>query len=317
MKDFPKFEYSDRQVLEAGKALAGDLIWTDDDADRIRDVFRIANNWRDTHALPMRKMRFELMGFIRSGKMKGFTAARLKRMRSIRKKLKKLPLKLNNIQDLGACRAVVPEIADVDTLVAKLRQDSKHDLHSENDYINSPKSDGYRCHHMVFKFVGADEDASYNGRRIELQVRTRLQHSWATAVEAVGLFRREDMKGGTGDEDWLRLFKLMSTEFALAERCAEPEGSGRDARVKEIIALESKLSAASMLEKLRQAVRYTESYVTDVNNKPDYYLIKYSHEDNTVTVDPYTSPLVGVKSYDIAEASDNKSGKNKIGRAHV
>jgi hypothetical protein len=59
---------------------------------------------------------------------------------------------------------------------------------------------------MVYKFRGSGEEAVYNGRRVEVQVRTQLQHSWATAVEAVGLFRREDLKAGRGDLDWLRLF---------------------------------------------------------------------------------------------------------------
>ena len=72
----------------------------------------------------------------------------------------------------------------------------------------------------MFSFCGRDADTViYNGKRIELQVRTRLQHSWATAVEAVGLFRGEELKNHKGSEEWLRLFKLLSAEFAEAERC--------------------------------------------------------------------------------------------------
>ena len=70
---------------------------------------------------------------------------------------------------------------------------------------------------MVFKFSGTGQEEVYNGRRVEIQIRTRLQHSWATAVEALELFRRENLKGGEGSPNWLRLFKLMSAEFAVAE----------------------------------------------------------------------------------------------------
>lgn len=48
--DFPRFQYTMRDVRRAGEALAADLIWTDDSAESIRQVFSIANNWRDSHA---------------------------------------------------------------------------------------------------------------------------------------------------------------------------------------------------------------------------------------------------------------------------
>ena len=62
----------------------------------------------------------------------------------------------------------------------------------------------------------------FHDRRVEVQIRTFLQHTWATAVEAVGAYRGENMKGGEGNSDWLRLFSLMSGEFAATENCALP-----------------------------------------------------------------------------------------------
>jgi hypothetical protein len=310
MSEFPKFEYSNKQVLRAGEALAGNLIWTEETKAGILETFTIANNWRDSHALPMRRLRFELLGLMRRCGLEGITAARLKRMRSIRKKLHKLPVKLNQIQDLAGCRAIVPAIADVNSLVDALRGQNAHTLHSENDYLKNPKPDGYRSHHMVFKFQGEGDEAVFTGRRVEVQIRTRLQHSWATAVEAVGLFRREDLKSGQGNADWLRLFQLMSMEFALAEGCLQEDAPARRKRVVEIIELDRKLVATSTLETLSQAVRYTESYVNDPAYKPEYYLIKYNHADSTVSVEPHSGALGGVRSYDRAESSDNASGNN-------
>jgi hypothetical protein len=123
--DFPKFEYSNKQVLRAGEALGQTLIWTDETADAIREAFSIANNWRDSHAYPMRRMRYELMAHLRIQGVKGITAARLKRMASIRNKLRRLPVNLNQIQDLAGCRAILPSIADVNQLVIKLRRKSR------------------------------------------------------------------------------------------------------------------------------------------------------------------------------------------------
>lgn len=52
---------------------------------------------------------------------------------------------------------------------------------------------------------------------IEIQLRTRLQHNWATAVETVGIFTGEALKSSQGNEDWQRFFQLVSTWFAIKE----------------------------------------------------------------------------------------------------
>jgi hypothetical protein len=49
--EFPHLEYTMRDVRRAGEALATDLIWTDETAETIRQVFRTANNWRDSKIL--------------------------------------------------------------------------------------------------------------------------------------------------------------------------------------------------------------------------------------------------------------------------
>jgi hypothetical protein len=116
MADFPRFEFSMRDVRRAGDALRGDLIWNDETADSIRDVFKIANNWRDSHAFPMRKLRYELIGQMRRQQVSGQTAARLKRMPSIRRKLRRISANLNQIQDMAGCRAILPSIKDVNAV---------------------------------------------------------------------------------------------------------------------------------------------------------------------------------------------------------
>jgi ppGpp synthetase/RelA/SpoT-type nucleotidyltranferase len=313
--DFPKLEYSMREVRRVGDMLKGDVVWSDDRAEELKDVFRVANNWRDSHAYPMAKLRSEMVGKLRSNQLEGLTAARLKRMRSIRKKLRNISANLNQIQDLGGCRAILSSIAEVRALVQAYRGDNRHELHREDDYIANPKVGGYRCHHIVLKFRGLDEERSiFDGRRIEIQVRTRLQHSWATAVEAVGTFRNEDMKGGAGDADWLRLFDLVSAELALAEGCPLPASAPPEAeRRKEIRQLDAKLKALSTLENLRQAVRFTDNYSANpYMGPPQYYLIKYDNVERRVDVQPHFRALEGTASYDSAEQLDNMAGSNRF-----
>jgi hypothetical protein len=238
-----------KDVLRAGEALAGEVPWNNDsEAEAARHVFSVANNWRDSHAYPMRKIRYELAAQLRKHKFKAsMPVARLKRMPSIRRKLKAIPGNLNQMHDLAGCRAILPSIKDVTRFIEAMRANSAHELFREYPYIRDAKADGYRCHHMVYKFRGTGDEEVYNGRRVEVQVRTQLQHSWATAVEAVGLFRREDLKAGRGDPDWLRLFKLMSAEFAVEEGCENAD----DQRTEEITGLHTETHSGLMGDQLQ------------------------------------------------------------------
>lgn len=309
--DYPQFEFSMKEVKRAGEIIAGELPWTPDTAPKIRQAFHVANNWRDAHAYPMRSVRSQLMWFMRKHNVEGVTAARLKRMQAIRRKLRRtdLPQNLSQLQDLGGCRAILPSIADVHTLIGVLRERSRHELWREDNYINKPKNDGYRSHHLRFKFRGKGSLSIHDGRRIEVQIRTRLQHSWATAVEAVGLFRGEDLKGNHGNEQWLRLFKLMSAEFAVAENCPEPpDVPSRSRRMAEIKDLDHALSATNTLDSLSHVVRWTDIAIHP-DFKPKYYLIKFDYASKQVIVEPYSNAKRAVASYDNAEASDNESGQ--------
>jgi hypothetical protein len=309
--DFPRFEYSIRDVKRAGELIAGELPWTAESAPKIREAFHIANNWRDAHAYPMRSVRCQLVWFMRDRGLEGVSVARLKRMQAIRRKLRRddLPQNLTQLQDLGGCRAILASIADVHTLVGALRERSRHELWREDPYIDVPKMDGYRSHHLRYKFRGKGSLSIHDGRRIEVQIRTRLQHSWATAVEAVGLFRGEDLKGNHGSPAWLRLFKLMSAEFAVAEKCAEPPNvPPHHKRVSEIKSLDKELKASTMLENMSYAVRGTDISIQP--HKPRYYLIKFDNATRQVDVEPYFVPRNAVLQYDNAEELDNQSGKD-------
>lgn len=306
---YPQFEFSNRDVKRAGELIASNLPWTDESAPAIREAFRIANSWRDAHAYPMRSIRYSVLWHMRESRAEGITAARLKRMQAIRRKLRRIKLNLNQLQDLGGCRAILSDIDSVHALVASLKQKTRHELQKEDDYIESPKADGYRSHHLIFRFNPPASDlVIFGGKRIELQVRTRLQHAWATAVEAVGLFRGEHLKNNQGSRDWLRLFSLMSAEFAEAERCPVPPGTpeGPERRA-EIRRLANSLGAISVLDGVRYGVRGTDAPLAP-GYRPTYYLIRFDHTSKAVHVEPYNKPRSATDSYDSAEEQDNKTG---------
>ncbi len=311
--DYPNFIYSQEQVLRASKQLSQELIWTDETNIEIREIFKIANNWRDSHAYPMHRIRRQLIGKIKSNNIKGVTAARLKRMHSIRKKLKNSVVKLHKMQDLAGCRAILPTIEDVDKLVSCIKTEFLHKFEKENDYITNIKSSGYRSYHLVYSYLSEDNTAIHNGRKIELQIRTQLQHSWATAVEAIGLYRGEDMKGGEGDLEWNELFKLVSFEFAIEENRFYDNGSqDRLIRVSRIIELEVKLKSINVLETLRQGVNYLDECVRDIRSNAQYFLLTYNHVERTIKVEEQDIATNGINQYDLAEQFENKTGNTNI-----
>ena len=310
VSDYPFFEFSKKEVMRAGERIAGDLLWTAQSAPEIQKAFFIANRWRDSHAYPMKSVRLSLAAFMRMNGIEGSVVSRLKRMQAIRKKLSRENSRftLNQLQDLGGCRVIVNSISDVDKLSKVLKSRLRHEVKRDDDYINSPKPDGYRSHHLILSYFGKGGAAVYNGRSIEVQVRTRLQHSWATAVESIGAFRREDLKGNKGDQDWLRLFRLISGEFALAEaRPESPDLPPHLDRVKERVSLHNKLMASNTLDNLSYAVEWVRQSVQSLT-KPLFYLISYNNSTRKVHVEPYFTPESATRAYDMAESSDNKTG---------
>jgi hypothetical protein len=51
--EYPRFEYSMKDVKRAGEIIAGELPWNDETAPQVRDAFHISNKWRDAHAYPI------------------------------------------------------------------------------------------------------------------------------------------------------------------------------------------------------------------------------------------------------------------------
>ena len=108
--NYPQLEFSMKAVQRAGKALTGNIEWDWQRRMGVLETFQVANSWRDSHLLPMRGVRISVISRMRKIGVGGFTAARPKRMPSIRRKLRRTSIKLDQINDLAGCRAVVDDI---------------------------------------------------------------------------------------------------------------------------------------------------------------------------------------------------------------
>lgn len=304
MSDYPRLGFSMKAVRRSGEHLSELLEFRPENAaeySRIIESFTIANSFRNSHIMPMRSVFYSVRHKLKANSIKGDMAARPKRMPSIRRKLRdpKVSVKFDQMNDLGGCRAIMHDIKGVRTLIAEIEAKFPHPIRQRYPYIERPKPDGYRSHHIVFNFDPKNADQEpFAGRRIELQIRTRLQHSWATAVEAASLYRGEDYKHGHGDGDWLRLFELIGAEFSYVEDCPIVAGvPDHDERVKEIRELNKKLQAASVLENIKNATHYAENFIWDTAR---YFLIRYKR-DHTVVVEGYDSVIIATQQLGAAE----------------
>lgn len=271
--------FSKGEVRRAGLLLRGHHQQV---SDELLKAFRVAHEWRASHLAPMRSVRASLSVRARAHEPIAVSAGRLKRMKSIRKKLRREPADLTEIQDLGGCRVVLPSIAACRAVADDLLSTTIHQCRRQRDYITAPRSSGYRSHHIVLKFQS--EEPAQHGRLIEVQLRTQLQHAWATALEAVGLVRGEDLKGGEGDEEWRRFFALMAGEIADREGCRPPEGVASDIseRRREISDLAGALRAVDTLDGYRRVIHAASSFRSSGNG--GMFFIKYDASLRSVDI---------------------------------
>jgi ppGpp synthetase/RelA/SpoT-type nucleotidyltranferase len=208
--------YSGKQVIRAGEQLLLDSVLNN--RLEFEKAMDILSYWRFTHELPLE----EAFDVIQKVTLKidpsAFFAKRLKRYVSIINKLKRFKdMKLKNMQDIGGCRAIVSSNKKVYQIARLLRKRDEFKGEDEKirfkDYIAKPKQDGYRSYHLVGKFK-----AKHGIHRfIEVQLRTSLQHDWATALEIVDLFTGQALKSNQGEDVWKRFFKGVSEQFAIME----------------------------------------------------------------------------------------------------
>lgn len=118
---------------------------------------------------------------------------------------------------------------------------------------------------------------------IEIQFRTHLQHVWATAVETMGLFTRQALKAGQGDEDIKRFFVLISSLFALRENCSVAPGTlaNQTKLISEIEQLNDKHHILDRLKVIREAVVHE---IDKQYDKKGYYILIFNYETQRLSI---------------------------------
>ncbi len=218
--------------------------------------FMTVENWRTCHSFPLNTFQMSLRQRASRVESKALVAQRLKRFSSVTNKLVREPtMKLTQMQDLGGCRAILSSIDSVYEVCKRYCDESTHSRPEIDpkcyDYIQAPKGDGYRGIHLIGRYQARDpRHEAWNGQRIEIQLRTRLQHAFATAVETVTTFTRQPLKFGAGPQEWRRFFSLMGS--ALARREGTPQV---DSTPIDNLALRDELKEAANSLKVRERLQ--------------------------------------------------------------
>jgi len=277
---------SKTKINSAGTILALDT----SDEQELESALDLAERWRASHAYPINTFQATLRTKLKRFRGNPIAAQRLKRMPTIIDKLKRYPnMKLTTMQDIGGLRAILTNIKNVYKLADDYRNNRRllHDLVDQKDYIKNPRSeDGYRGIHLIFRYKNK-KVPDYDGLRLELQIRTRLQHMWATAVESMGTFLGQALKSRQGDQEWIDFFAITASAFAHHEHCKPvPRFASLNFKetCKKVTELEMQLGALDTMSGLSIAAR---AITTPRRKAWHYHLIVLHSIERRVHVTSY------------------------------
>lgn len=304
---WPVPSYSKSQIKRAGDILR------DKNVSREETLWarQVLVNWRACHGYPLHTFQNTLRERIaRLGWKDVLVSNRLKRLPSITSKLRRMPqMDLSRMQDIGGLRIVVPEIADVRRIEAEYRASRRHRLAHDKDYILEPKPDGYRGIHLIFKYEGTGGAKPYTGLSVELQIRSRLQHIWATGVETLGTLLGEKFKSGEGDQEWRRFFALLGSAFARLEKTPplkEHESLSPRQTLVDLLCQEERLGVRNKLH----AINIVDQQIEEMEDAGNigYYLVILDLHTDAVRLRPFgVGDLArAMDAYDAAEQSYEK-----------
>ncbi len=302
-------QYNKAKVDKAGHT----LIKADASQENIENALTVLNNWRSSHGYPMNTFQARLRQKAKIIDSNSLVVQRLKRVPSIIKKLKREQTKtmtLSQMQDIAGCRAVLSDMEQVNKLVEvyKKSRGLKHKRIREKDYIKNPKGDGYRSIHLVYKYK-SDKIKKYDGLQIEIQIRSKMQHSWATAIEIVDLFTKQAIKSNEGEEEWKDFFRLVSSAFAKIENQPEVANTPKDPNVlyNEIKAGVEKLKIFSKMNTWSQALKVIEPKLKDLH----FFLLELDVSDENdakLSVRGYPKEAETIATEHYLEAEKLQSG---------
>ncbi len=280
--------YSKRQIDKSGERLKINNI----SEKALRESLGVLSNWRAYHAMPLDTFAKVLKTRVKkiSKSNNAIVAQRLKRTPSILLKLKThKTMRLSAMQDIGGLRAIFDTVEEVLLLLKQYKfSKTKHTLAALDNYIDAPKPDGYRGVHLVYKLKKISDIF------LEIQIRSHLQHIWATGVEVFGTLKNSSFKSGYGNKKWLEFFALLSSVFAIKEGARVLEKHKKLSKEKLLKRIKKMIKELRVIEQLNV---YTALYKINSEKVPrgrrgSYALVLLNSKENTITVKTFSTSKI-------------------------
>lgn len=302
----------DRPVgRKAANKVSGWLCLPPNGDDDYGAALEVARRWRSQHISPTEHCFQQLLSVAQqfSGAVLSF---RLKRMQSILAKLQRPGgrYQLGTMDDIGGCRLILRDINQVGQAASILRDRLELKRgNSVKNYIEEPRASGYRSCHLI-----TSHEESGTRYRVEVQIRTQLQHLWATAVEAAGLVFNSDLKAERRTEDVgerergvREFFAVVSSLFALEEGTPQVEGcrGSRDELAEWMHGLEILDELLEELSLVGDGINVERSFSRV--DTPSLYLLRLSFGSQFLDVDPYYDQID-----DAIEAYNQNEGRASL-----
>ena len=199
-------------------------------------------------------------------------------------------MKLGGLQDIGGLRIVVSTMSVLNKALLLLENNVPVNFELTKvpvNYIIRPKKEsGYRSVHFIYKYHSENPDL--DGMKVELQLRTKLQHSWAMAVETAELITKTALKSGQGEDEWMDFFKIVSSLFSIKE--GTPiliEHCEQDFNKKHLMQKLYSLNKEYNFIDTLKALTISNSHSKKENHKNGYYVLKIDFIQKKVTIKSY------------------------------
>ncbi|WP_077342906.1 RelA/SpoT domain-containing protein [Pseudocolwellia agarivorans] len=274
--------FSKNQVEKAGRTIRkneGDF----------ESAVKVIQNFRAAHLYPLQIIKNLVWKHVKKLHLleTATVVRRLKRLPTIIDKLQRKSLdektdnaiSLKRMHDIGGCRVILESLDDLKQLNKSL--DSSRTVHGVKiyDYISLPKPSGYRGIHRVYKSYANSADHQWKGFQIEVQLRIRLQHLWATTVEIVDIIEKESLKTNPANasKSWKRLFKIIGEFLAVKDGSWQMSDDVSAKYKHELVSLNSELSISHKLDTFNSAFKLDE--IKKKSKDSGYTLLVYNTKE--------------------------------------
>ena len=272
---------SKSQVTRAGKILLSSK--TEEDRN---SALEIINQWRTNHLSPLTVIKNYFSKVLDKNLITPvLISQRLKRLTSIEYKLDlNKSMALGGMQDIGGFRVVVKDTKDLDKLkqiIETNAETKRYKLEYSDNYVLNPRTTGYRSIHYIYTYKS--RLVQYDGVKLEFQIRTKLQHNWATAVETAGMFTKTVLKSGRGPDEWLEFFEVVSSLFALKENLDVLE-KHKEIKMEELMIKCYQLTAKLKVLEILNALRISARHIDITKVEGDYYILNINFKKQRVGI---------------------------------